>query len=103
MGYLCSFLWCLMVPRAFEDRGYVYLPFAGIVISLAMEGWGFPEAFQPLTTPVLWWVMCRALLGFSLCHMCASKQQSGTRCASWWLAVLDRLCFGVCVLHIRAV
>merc|ERR1712226_1591040 len=85
------------------NERYVFFSVMGIIIALVMEWIGFPPTWSHFMTPSIWWILKRGTLCFSLSHFCASSPPSGSGRSSSWIAALDRLCFGVCVVHIRVV
>lgn len=81
--------------------------FVGVLAAVQMELLGFPgsqglpvTSAEPAAVPLrLWWLTGKLLLGLCLTHLCAGP--SGDWPAPSWLAAADRLCFGICVIHVR--
>merc|ERR1712032_704271 len=124
MYYLCAFAWQLFMPQCFRGKGGVVGPLLGVVLAMVMQARGFPHLEAPLShrggeetwqitvsatlswcwqqwaSPNVWWAIGNLVLGLSLSQLCMAG--SGAKeLAPGWLAALDRLCFGVCVTHVR--
>ncbi|CAE8582531.1 unnamed protein product [Polarella glacialis] len=88
-----------------------FLAFAGLLLAGGMQVVGFPwqevegqGAESSNSSDVFaqgWWFLGRLLPGLSLLALLASSDGPGAVGAPTWLAALDRLCFGVCIVHVR--
>lgn len=104
MYTLCALLWASSQP----GRGLQYfittpVALAGLAVAAAMDASGLPASARAEGDAAAWYAVSKVLLGISLSALAAPALADGAKpaMAPAWLAALDRLSFGFCVVHVR--
>eukprot|EP00439_Symbiodinium_sp_Y106_P066345 s1840_g10.t2 len=88
-------LWARLSPSPAKNAFPVGVSVTGIAVAVGMEVQGAPRQVGKLP----WYLLSHLMLGFSLAAFCTCRASRAP--APKWLFMLDRLCFGVCAVHVR--